>query len=210
MATAHLTQAPQHSFETLTDDEMYARALASDASYNGAFFIGVLTTGIYCLPSCHARKPFRRNVRFFPDVESARAAGLRACKKCYPDDFALGLDPLLDQVDALAAEVRVDPASFPDVAALVKRSGYGTTRLYQLFSLRFNLTPAEFLIETRLALAKRLLDESDASVTNVAFAAGFSSLTAFHQNFKRLTGRTPAAYRRSCASKLGLATVPNS
>ena len=140
MATARIPETTR-DFESLNDDEMYARALASDASYNGRFFIGVLTTGIYCLPSCHARKPFRRNVRFFPDVESARTTGLRACKKCYPDDFALGLDPLLDQVDALAAEVRADPASFPDVAALVKRSGYGTTRLYQLFSLRYNLDP---------------------------------------------------------------------
>ena len=130
---------PTRQFETLSDDEMYARSLAGDASYNGRFFIGVLTTGIYCLPSCHARKPFRRNVRFFPDVESARATGLRACKKCYPDDFARGMDPVMDEIDALAAEVRAEPASFPDVAALVKRSGYGTTRLYQLFGLRFNL-----------------------------------------------------------------------
>jgi AraC family transcriptional regulator of adaptative response / DNA-3-methyladenine glycosylase II len=183
---------------------MYARALASDASYNGSFFIGVLTTGIYCLPSCHARKPFRRNVRFFPDVEAARAAGLRACKKCFPDDFARGLDPVLDEVDALAAEVRGDPAAFPDAAALVKRSGYGTTRLYQLFSLRFNLTPAEFLIETKLDVATRLLADSDASIADVAFAAGFSSLTAFHQNFKRLTGQTPAAYRRAHQRDLAL------
>src|SRR3954463_6327021 len=169
MASAR-TLETTHNYDALTDDEMYARALASDASFNGRFFIGVLTTGIYCLPSCHARKPFRRNVRFFRDVESARAGGLRACKKCYPDDFPRGMDPVMDEIDALAAEVRVEPASFPDVAALVKRSGYGTTRLYQLFGLRFNLTPAEFLIETRLAYAQRMLDETDTPVTDVAFA----------------------------------------
>jgi AraC family transcriptional regulator of adaptative response / DNA-3-methyladenine glycosylase II len=204
MASAR-TLETTHNFDSLTDDEMYARALASDASYNGRFFIGVLTTGIYCLPSCHARKPFRRNVRFFSDVESARASGLRACKKCFPDDFAGGMDPVMDEIDALAGEVRRDPASFPDVAALVKRLGYGTTRLYQLFGLRFNLTPAEFLIETKLEYAKRMLDETEAPVTDVAFAAGFASLTAFHQNFKRITGQTPAAYRRACSRKLTLA-----
>src|SRR5438105_7581621 len=122
MATALLPEATR-DFDSLTDDEMYARALASDASYNGRFFIGVLTTGIYCLPSCHARKPFRRNVRFFPDVESARASGLRACKKCFPDDFARGMDPVIEEIAALAAEVRAEPASFPDVAALVHTSG---------------------------------------------------------------------------------------
>src|SRR6185503_10346560 len=118
MATARIPELTRN-FESLNDDEMYARALASDAAYNGRFFIGVLTIGIYCLSFCHVRKPFRRNVRFFPDVESARATGLRVCKKCYPDDFALGLDPLLDQVDALAVEVWADSASFPDVAALI-------------------------------------------------------------------------------------------
>jgi AraC family transcriptional regulator of adaptative response / DNA-3-methyladenine glycosylase II len=207
MATARIPN-PTRDFESLTDDEMYARARASDASYNGRFFIGVLTTGIYCLPSCHARKPFRRNVRFFPDVESARASGLRACKKCFPDDFARGMDPVMDEIDALAAEVRAEPASFPDVASLVKRSGYGTTRLYQLFGLRYNLTPAEFLIETKLAFARRMLDETDVPVTDVAFAAGFASLTAFHQNFKRITGQTPAAYRRACSQKPALAAIP--
>ena len=62
MATARIPETTP-GFESLTDDEMYARALASDAAYNGRFFIGVLTTGIYCLPSCHARKPFRRRAR---------------------------------------------------------------------------------------------------------------------------------------------------
>lgn len=206
MATARIPEATR-DFDVLTEDEMYAHALASDASFNGRYFIGVLTTGIYCLPSCHARKPFRRNVRFFRDVESARAAGLRACKKCFPDDFARGMDPIMDEIDALADEVRCEPASFPDVASLVKRSGYGTTRLYQLFGLRFNLTPAEFLIETKLDYAKRMLSETAAPVTEVAFAAGFASLTAFHQNFKRSTGQTPAAYRRAHTREPALAAI---
>src|SRR3954468_12670032 len=107
----------------LSEDEMYAIGLASDASYNGKFWFGVLTTGIYCLPSCRARKPYQKNVRFFARVEDARAAGLRACRKCYPDDFASGWDPVIEQIEALVAEVQAHPADFPDVAALVQRSG---------------------------------------------------------------------------------------
>lgn len=190
-----LQEATNTIIDGLSEDEMYARALASDASCNGRFWIGVVTTRIYCLPSCHARKPFRRNVRFFADIEAARAYGLRACKKCHPDDFAAGVDPLFEEIDALAEEVRANPAAFGDVGALVQRSGYGATRLYQLFSLRLNLTPAEFLAEARLAAAQRMLEGSSASVSEIAFAAGFSSLTAFNQNFKKLAGLTPSAYR---------------
>ena len=102
---------------------MYDRMLASDASYNGHFFTGVLTTGIYCLPSCKARKPKPNNVRFFPTCEAARAAGLRACKKCHPDDFARGADPVLEDIETLVAEVRAQPASLADARAIVRRSG---------------------------------------------------------------------------------------
>ena len=78
--------------------QMYSRLLAGDSAWNGRFFTGVLTTGIYCLPSCKARKPKSENVRFFPTCEMARASGLRACKKCHPDDYARGADPVLETI----------------------------------------------------------------------------------------------------------------
>ena len=78
----------------LSHATLYGRLLASDPTYDGRFFTGVLTTGIYCLPSCRARKPKPENVRFFPTCEAARAAGLRACKKCHPEDYARGVDPV--------------------------------------------------------------------------------------------------------------------
>src|SRR5687768_15409947 len=71
----------------LSCDEMYERVIANDAAFNGRFFLGVLTTGIYCLPSCRARRPLRTNVDFFENVDAARAAGLRPCRRCHPDDF---------------------------------------------------------------------------------------------------------------------------
>jgi len=179
----------------MSEDEMYAVGLRSDASYNGRLWFGVLTTGIYCLPSCRARKPYKRNVRFFGNVEEARAAGLRPCRKCYPDDFANGFDPVMEQIEALADEVRATPGEFADVKALIKRSGYGTTRLFELFRMRFNCTPAEFLLDARLEAAKRLLQTTDGPVSDVGYGAGFASLSAFHANFKRSTGLTPNAYR---------------
>ena len=174
---------------------MYERVVANDASYNGRFFLGVRTTGIYCLPSCRARKPLRTNVDFFDDVEAARAAGLRPCRRCHPDDFARGYDPVIEELDALATEVREDPAGFPNVRALVQRSGYGATRLFELFHLHFDTTPAAFLVEAKVDLAKRLLAKGDGTIADIAYASGFHTPSVFHEHFKRLTGMTASAYR---------------
>src|ERR1044071_3841577 len=116
---------------------MYARLLESDASCNGRFFSGVLTSGIYCLPSCKARKPKPGNVRFFPTCEAARAAGLRPCKTCHPDDFERG--------GAVVAELRADPAAFPDTRSVVRRLGFGATRTVELFRQHYHATPSDLL-----------------------------------------------------------------
>lgn len=179
----------------MTHAQMYARLLAGDADYNGRFFTGVLTTGIYCLPACKARKPKSENVRFFPTCEAARAAGLRACKKCHPDDYARGADPVLETIETLVAEIRRDPALFKDARAVIRRSGFGVTRAFELFRQHYHTTPADLLLRARLSHAKRQLLATDAPLTDLAFAAGFESLSAFHENFHRRNGLTPAAYR---------------
>ena len=185
----------------LSTAHMYARVLASDASCNGRFFTGVLTTGIYCLPSCKARKPKPKNVRFFPTCEAARAAGLRACKKCHPDDFARGADPVLESVEALVAEVRSAPQLFADARAIVRRSGFGATRLFELLRLHFHTTPADLLLRARLAAAKVKLLGSDAGLLAIAHDVGFESSSVFHEQFRRLNGLTPKAYRALAADR---------
>lgn len=179
----------------MTDAQMYARLLESDADYDGRFFTGVLTTGIYCLPSCRARKPKRENVKFFPTCEAARAAGLRPCRKCHPDDFARGADPVLESIEALVKEVYEQPAKFADARAIVQRSGYGTTRAFELFRRHYHATPADLLMRARVVRARELLLKGKDSVSDTAFAAGFDSLSAFHENFRSHTGLTPACYR---------------
>jgi AraC family transcriptional regulator of adaptative response / DNA-3-methyladenine glycosylase II len=174
---------------------MYARFLDSDASCNGRFFTGVLTTGIYCLPSCRARKPHPENVRFFPTCEAARAAGLRPCRKCHPDDFARGADPVLADVESLVGEMRANPAAFPNVRAVVRRSGFGATRLFELFRQHYHATPADVLVRARLAHAKELLASTSRGLLEIAHAVGFESASVFHEQFRRLNGLTPGAYR---------------
>lgn len=179
----------------LSHARMYGRLLAGDATYNGRFFTGVLTTGIYCLPSCKARKPRSENVRFFPSCEAARAAGLRPCKKCHPDDYARGADPVLETIETVVGELRAQPEAFTDARAVVRRTGFGTTRAFELLRQHYHATPAELLLHARLAKAKRRLLESDSALADIAFAAGFESLSGFHDNFLRYNGLTPAAYR---------------
>ena len=184
----------------MTNATMYARVLAGDATYNGRFFTGVLTTGIYCLPSCKARKPKPENVRFFPTCEAARATGLRACKKCHPDDFARGADPVLESIETLVAEVRATPAEFADAQAIVRRSGFGATRVFELFRLYYHTTPADLLVRARIAVAKQKLLATRAGLAAIAGEVGFESLSVFHEHFRQLNGLTPASYR-------GLATA---
>ncbi len=179
----------------MTHATMYARVLAGDTACNGRFFFGVTTTGIYCLPACKARKPKPENVRFFPTCEAARATGLRACKKCHPDDFARGADPVLESIETLVAEVRAQPAAFADARALVRRSGFGPTRVFELFRQHYHATPADLLLRARLDAAKQKLLDGDAPLLAIAGDVGFESPSVFHEHFRRLNGLTPAAYR---------------
>ncbi|RRJ94469.1 DNA-3-methyladenine glycosylase 2 family protein [Opitutaceae bacterium TAV4] len=184
----------------LSHAQMYERVLASDPDCNGRFFLGVLTTGIYCLPSCKARKPKSENIRFFPTCEAAREAGLRACKKCHPDDFERGADPVLETIEALVAEVRAAPHTFPDARAIVRRSGFGTTRLFELLRQHYHTTPADLLLRARIDAARRALlavggSGGNTSLTDVAEEAGFESQSSFHEQFRRFNGLTPSAFR---------------
>jgi AraC family transcriptional regulator of adaptative response / DNA-3-methyladenine glycosylase II len=178
----------------LTRDHMLQRFYARDRASNGRFITGVLTTGIYCLPSCTARKPLPQNVRFFATRDDARSAGLRPCRRCRPDDFYQQYDPDVHLLETLAADVRRDPSGFADAAAMVARSGIGTTKLNALFRQHFHTTPAAFLARERVAAACDALADGR-TVTDAAYAAGYESLSAFHLNFRRQTGLTPGEYR---------------
>lgn len=188
---------------------MYARLLESDASCNGRFFTGVLTTGIYCLPSCKARKPKPENVRFFPTCEAARASGLRPCKKCHPDDFARGADPVLEDIETLVAEMRAAPARLADSRAIVRRSGFGATRLFELFRQHYHRTPADLLLRARLDATRQLLLDSDTPLLAIAQAVGFESLSVFHEQFRRCYGLTPGAYRELRATRAFTLALPD-
>ncbi|HEX6884558.1 MAG TPA: Ada metal-binding domain-containing protein [Planctomycetota bacterium] len=180
---------------TLVREGLLERFERRDPAHNGEFLFGVLTTGIYCLPGCRARMPRPENVRFFADEAGARAAGLRPCKRCRPDDFYRRHDPDRERLRASVAELRTRPERFPDTAALARAAGVGVTKLNALVRRHYHLTPAELVLRARVRRAEELLFARHASVLAAGAASGFESASAFHENFRRLTGLTPAAYR---------------
>jgi AraC family transcriptional regulator, regulatory protein of adaptative response / DNA-3-methyladenine glycosylase II len=178
-----------------TDDSLYRRLPAKDGSYNGRFVVGVLSTGIYCLPSCTARKPKLENVRFFRRPEEAEAAGLRACLRCRPELFYRGEDWDRSLFEGLLVRLRANPGAFRDVGALASACGVSGTKLNELVREHAHLTPANLLRRERVRAACARLLAGRQRVLDVGYAVGFEAESTFHRHFLSLTGMAPAAYR---------------
>ncbi len=163
--------------------------------YDGKFIIGVKTTGIYCLPSCRVHPPKPENVRMFKTEEDAKAAGLRACKRCRPDLFYKGEDWNVSLFDGLAERVRAAPESFADASALAAACGVSQTKLGELMRDHAHLAPATWLRRERVRAACRLLLDTTDRIVDIGLAVGFESESVFHRQFLALTRMTPGAYR---------------
>ncbi|HJW72139.1 MAG TPA: Ada metal-binding domain-containing protein [Geothrix sp.] len=183
-----------------SDEHLYERILAKDAAFDGRVLTGVLTTGIYCLPSCSARKPLAKNVRFFPDEEAAQAAGLRPCRRCRPDAYYRGEDAGLARLEEVMTLALADPERFSGVAALASEAGIGLTKLKALFRDHAHAQPAAFLQRARIQTACARLETGEGSLLDLGSSVGFESPSGFHEAFKRHTGLTPGAYRDMLAT----------
>src|SRR5690348_477463 len=184
------------------------RADARSGKFDGKFLIGVLTTGIYCLPSCTARQPKAENVRIVRTEEEAKSLGLRACKRCRPDLFYRGEDEDISLFEGLALRVRGAPHEFPDAPALAKTAGVSLTKLGDLFRANAHLAPAAWLRRERVRAASRQLLETADRVVEVGYAAGFESESVFHRQFLALTRMTPGAYRALNGASVFLLQLP--
>jgi AraC family transcriptional regulator of adaptative response / DNA-3-methyladenine glycosylase II len=171
------------------------RAEARAGRFDGKFVVGVLTTGIYCLPSCSARQPKPENVRLLRTEPEAQALGLRPCKRCRPDLYYRGEDADIALFEGLAARVRAAPADHADAAALARACGVSQTKLGDLLRAHAHMTPAAWLKREHVHAACRLLLDTQRRVVEVGHAAGFESESAFHRQFLALTRMTPGAYR---------------
>lgn len=178
-----------------TREQMLERMYQRDTAANGRFLVAVKSTGIFCLPSCPARKPMADNVAFYATPDEASGAGFRACRRCRSDQFYRGYDADLAELDGLLELMRADLSRFLTVQDLAARSGSGITRLNQLFRHYLQATPAGCLNALRVHAACRLISGDGAAAADAGFAVGFASASAYHDNFRRLTGMTPGAWR---------------
>lgn len=171
------------------------RAVARSGRYDGKFIIGVLSTGIYCLPSCSARPPKPENVRLFKTEDEAKAAGLRACKRCRPDLYYRGENSDWSLFEGLATRVRAAPEAYADTVALAAACGVSQTKLGELLRDHAHMTPAAWLRRERVRAASRLLFALPDRIADIGFAVGFESESVFHRQFLALTRMTPGAWR---------------
>jgi len=179
----------------LSRDFMIEKMMVSDSSFNGRFIIGVLTTKIYCLPSCRAKRPKPENVQFFKNSAEAKAAGLRPCKLCKPDLFEKGIDPELDRLEEVADKARKDPGAFPSVDSLADAVCVSVSTLHQQFRDHFQSSPGTFLNRARIDAACQALLNTGDEAAQVASGVGFDSTSGFYESFRKMTGMTPVAYR---------------
>lgn len=176
----------------IDDATAWAAVLRRDRSFDGQFVTGVLTTGIYCRPSCAARHPARRNVRFFAEGSAAAAAGLRACLRCKPDDLARDEVAVRSAIDLLAGD---EPPCLTDLAEAV---GYAPHHFQRVFKRATGVSPAQYARGLRAQRAETAL-EKEARVTDAIYDAGYSGPSRFYDDAGERLGMTPSAWRRGGA-----------
>src|SRR5579862_4377815 len=180
------------------DARAYQRArIARDPRFDGRFFIGVTSTGIYCRPICPAPQPKEENVRYFLSAAAAAEAGFRPCLRCRPEASPgtpglLGASASVSRALKLIGESALDDGSVDDLA---ERLGIGARHLRRLFLRYLGATPVAVAQTRRVHFAKKLIDETSLSMTQVAMASGFGSIRRFNATFQKLYGRAPSRLR---------------
>lgn len=179
-------------------DTCNAARLRRDPAYDGKFFTAVKTTGIYCRPVCPVRQPLTKNVEFYPSAAAAEQAGYRPCLRCRPETAPFcaawnGTRTTVERALRLIDQGFLDTRS---VEELADRLGVGTRHLSRLFSKHVGASPKRTAQTLRLRRAKRLIDETRLSMTEIGFASGFGSIRRFNSAFAELYGRPPSSLRK--------------
>ena len=172
--------------------------VSRDPRFDGKFFIAVTSTGIYCRPVCPVPSPKKANVRYYTTAAAAAEAGFRPCLRCRPEAAPgtpawLGTSAVVRRALRLIQEGVLDEAS---VDVLAGRVGVGPRHLHRLFVQHVGASPITVAQTRRLHFAKRLLDETDLPITEIALAAGFGSLRRLNDTFQRTYQRAPRELRR--------------
>ncbi|HEY5262075.1 MAG TPA: DNA-3-methyladenine glycosylase 2 family protein, partial [Solirubrobacteraceae bacterium] len=182
-------------------EHCYQAAQSRDPRFDGWFFIGVTSTGIYCRPSCPAITPKRENVRFYPSAAAAQQAGFRACKRCRPDAAPGspewdGRDDVVARAMRLIADGVVDRSGVPGLAA---RLGYSARQLQRMLVAELGAGPVAIARAQRAQTARVLIETTELSMAEIAFASGFSSVRQFNDTIRAVFATAPTGLRRRVA-----------
>lgn len=181
-------------FKNITDDERWQAALAKDRRFDGAFVTGVHSTGIYCRPSCPARAPMRKNVRFYPSSTEAEEAGLRACKRCSPNTQSA------EEACVLAAIAAIREEGAMTLAALSELTGYAPTHFQRLFKRSVGLSPAAFARACREERVRAALAEGQ-GVGKALSSAGYGGVKQFYAETKGRLGMSAGDWSKGGAGR---------
>jgi AraC family transcriptional regulator of adaptative response / DNA-3-methyladenine glycosylase II len=182
----------------LNHEHCYAIVKSRDERYDGRFFTGVLTTGIYCRPICPAPRPKAENVRFFVTAAAAEEAGLRPCLRCRPESSPgtpdwCGTSDIVNRALRLISEGMMDEYDLPELAS---RLHVGPRQLRRLFGQHVGASPITVVQNRRVLFAKKLITETTLPMTEIAFSAGFSSIRRFNDVMQKVYGRSPTTLRK--------------
>ncbi len=197
------------TIERLDPESCYRAVRSRDRRFDGVFYCGVRTTGIYCRPSCPARTPAAANVAFYPSPAAAQAAGFRACKRCLPDATPGSPDwdvaaTAAGRAMRLIADGVVDREG---VEGLAHRIGYTPRHLSRILRSELGAGPLALARAKRAQTARVLIETTDLSYTDVAFAAGFSSLRQFNDTVREVYAASPTQLRGRRGGLAGAGTV---
>jgi AraC family transcriptional regulator of adaptative response / DNA-3-methyladenine glycosylase II len=184
----------------MLQNEVYERArLARDARFDGQFYVGVKTTGIYCRPICPANAPKSENVEFYRSAAAASEAGFRPCLRCRPE-CAPGTPAWSGTSTTVRRGLRLISAGALDdgnIETLAERLGVTSRHLRRLFSKHLGASPLAVAHTQRLHFAKRLIDETTLPMRHISSAAGYGSIRRFNDAFRQTYGRPPRELRRA-------------
>jgi len=184
------------------DGQALERRRKRDPAFDGRFFIGVRTTGVYCRCVCPVRLPLRGNIEFLPSAAAAEVAGFRPCLRCRPEaaPFSPAWNGTRTTVER-AARLIIEEGAMDDgatVEAFAARLGMTARHLNRLFARHWGASPSIVARTARVQRAKRLLSETDLPMVEIAVQAGFGSLRRFNAVFAEVYKRSPSAIRRRC------------
>jgi AraC family transcriptional regulator, regulatory protein of adaptative response / methylated-DNA-[protein]-cysteine methyltransferase len=182
---------------TTTEQEVLWEAMkARDAAWDGKFYFGVRTTGVYCRPSCKCRLPLRKNVDFFKSPQEAEKSGFRACLRCHPHETAGGLATKeVERIREVCSYIRSHADDSLPLKNLAERAGLSPFHFQRSFKKTVGLTPRQFAEACRLGTLKEQL-RSRASVTDAIYQAGFGSGSRVYERVDTRLGMTPVQYRQ--------------